>query len=387
MAGLTRVPYVLMEGVTPIKWVGDEAARTQVLGKASEDVDNGFFFLQKNDDGTSQIFAMTFSATHVPSWVEISGSGGGGLSDITSIDQLPEVLKDALNDKLDSDFSTLPSSTVPELSKANIVVGKDDTGKPVTITMEQIKQFVDSGSANTYWRGFHQNLEELKNWITDEKLTTVEGCWAILADTDTIWVYDKDTSDWKNTGIDSSIPASVQIKGENGINVTGSLADGLVTITPDTTKLVSTNDPRLTSLIIGKGTEDDRNALSLDANSVGKLFIQTGTDGDTKYGEFYQLVKLPPNPEWLRLTPPQSEQKGGILFPDITIEASKDSITLTGGAYNQDDYIFLVFISGILQLKNSFDVFPNTSAQTTTISLAGSLASTMECNVVLIPKS
>lgn len=364
---LTRVPASLLNKAYPVRWIGTEADRTQSTFTSSLTQDDvSYIYLQKEDGKQNVLFILT-GVTPAPTWEAINSV------DMTSV-------QSSLDLKLNKDITKLPATADADVADTTLLVTNDASGAPQTLTLSQIRAYVES-KADKLFQGYFATGDDLQKAVA----TPAAGYYAIVGATDSVWVWDDTNKKWDDEKITGVVDVARKVIAGTGLTGGGSLADDItlnVAYGTEAATACEGNDPRLAKEIAWTGTSDDRAALTkekLTADDVGKIFVQTGvTDGKA---ELYQLSAIDPAVTWLQITSSAPlVAREPISVESGTVTAGTDTITLSQ-AYDPTKYYIEVYLSGVRQMKDSVTI------SGTTLTIGGKVTNDVPYDVVIYPQS
>ena len=323
MASITRVPKQLLDSAFPVRWIGTEAQRLALTATDVTTSDVQYLYLQKDDGLTPKLYMLSAIADTGLTWEMASGGVDAldmekvtGLQDAldtklekadiieatgtgikvtaeddsnvvtiagtdasstdkgvvrfateeeyntgTSTTEVPSVkqVKDSLALKLDKNFSGF--TTVEDATETMLFAVYSD-GQTYQVTAAQIKEFVTDPN-ELLFKGYFTTSEAL----IAAHATPDAGSYAIVEETDSVWVWDTDKAEWKNTQVSGVVSVNTQVIAGTGLEGGGTLASD-VTLSVKYGNAEGTacqgNDPRLEDFIKWTGSADDRAALTVD---------------------------------------------------------------------------------------------------------------------------
>jgi len=431
---ITRIPTSLLKNPQPVRWTGTSADRTGMLPANVTASDVNFLFLE---DDTQALFMLKTIGASALTWTPIAGSGlvgGITIDKVTGLQTALDTKLIASNIKAGTGVTVTANgndvtvggalATTDTPGVVQIASAGDITTGTATDRAVQVKQLTDglalklnkdfSGFAalastditdvtllpmqlgtdnkkttaldlKTYVTKEIKQASLLKGYYTTEAALVAAnpapeaGSYAIVEATDSVWVWDSDTSAWTDTKITSVVPITRQVIAGTGLSGGGALsADVTLTAVYGTTAGTACegNDSRLSRTAVAwQGSATDFATLVPTAAQEGFLFVVTGGASDTYAKKVYVLTSAS-GKTFVEIS--STPAVTAVTTYEGTVASGSSTITL--GTAISSVYYFEVYLSGIRQSSDAF-VLTNS----TTITLAETLTQDIAYSVVVYP--
>lgn len=264
---------------------------------------------------------------------------------------------DAVNVKLDKDFSSFTAAAA--LSDSDVLAIQSGTANQ-KITASALKTYVTSEIDQAkLFKGYYATDTALNTaWdASDASKTPEAGSFAIVESTDSIWVWNSDSTPaaWEDTRVKGTVDASTQIIAGTGLTGGGTLADD-VTLAVSYGNTAGTacegNDERLSRTpIVWVGDSTAFSSVACQDWHVNYLFVVKGIASDDYTVKIERCISVANNVgtfETVAIAPKVQAfyKKEGVLTAGTT------DITYT----NSYGMAFDLYLSGIRQNASSYTI-------------------------------